>query len=145
MIPNKFYSICNISSTGFPHSVPDTLLVNLQIHCFFVVHSWVYPQRNVYMNHTLVENSVDVKACIIFPSATLLHIAISIDFEIKNPSVFSLISCSVPVPCSARVAQLYHVICSYQLVSPSTCSPIALPVLIHNPDGAVGTGTLTRY
>lgn len=79
---NQFYSICNISSTGFPHSVPDALLVSLQIHCFFIVHPWVYPQQNIYMNHTLVENNVDVKACIIFPSTTLLHIAISIDFEI---------------------------------------------------------------
>lgn len=148
---NQFYSICNISSTGFPHSVPDALLVSLQIHCFFIVHPWVYPQQNIYMNHTLVENNVDVKACIIFPSATLLHIAISIDFEIIIIKkllfffFFPLISCSVPVPCSARVAQLYHVICSYQLASPSTCSPIALSVLIHNPDGAVRTGTLTRY
>lgn len=76
------------SSTRFPCSVPDTLLVNLQMHCFFTVQRWVYSQEGVYMNHTLVVNYVDVKACIIFPSATSLCIALSIDLEIKTLLVF---------------------------------------------------------
>lgn len=36
------------------------------------------------MNHTLVVNYVDVKACITFPSATSLSIALSIDLELKS-------------------------------------------------------------
>lgn len=70
--------------------MPATLLVNLQMHCFFTVQLWIYPQESVSMNHTLVVNYVDMKARITFPSATSLCIALSIDLEIKTLLVLLL-------------------------------------------------------
>ena len=90
MLPNQSFipyvtSVQDVQlSSRFPYSVPDTLLVNLQMHRFFTVQRWIYPQESVYMNHTLVVNYVDVKACITFPSVTSLCIALCIDLEIKT-------------------------------------------------------------
>lgn len=70
--------------------MPATLLVNLQMHCFFTAQHWIYPQESVSMNHTLVVNYADMKARITFPSATSLCIALSIDLEIKTLLVLLL-------------------------------------------------------
>lgn len=72
------------SSTRFPHSVLGTLLVNLQMLSCFSVQCWIYPQKSVYVNHTLVVNYVGLKACITFLSATSLCIGLSIDLAIKT-------------------------------------------------------------
>lgn len=91
MLPNQFYSIYNISTrckikyeiSLFSARYP---ISNLQMHCFRTVQRWIYPQESPYMNHALAVNYVDVKACITFPSATSLCIALAIDLEIKNPA-----------------------------------------------------------
>lgn len=61
-----------------------TLLVNLQMLSCFSVQCWIYPQKSVYVNHTLVVNYVGLKACITFLSATSLCIGLSIDLAIKT-------------------------------------------------------------